>query len=98
MTGAVQMKKTFNLFLHKSELGAYQVFNSDMSEYLNGSVCLGSQDVEMEIPEVNINNLLIDKLETDVQKERAESQSRVNLLLDRISKLKAITHDVEVSV
>jgi len=53
-----------------------------------------TRQVDIDIPEFDATGLLIEKLEAEVQKERAESQSRVNILLERISKLKAITHEV----
>lgn len=54
-----------------------------------------TREVEIDIPEFDARGLMIEKLESDVKKERADSQVRVNILLDRISKLKCITHDVD---
>ena len=59
---------------------------------------LCSREVEMDIPEFDALGLMIESLEAGIKKERAESQSRVNGLLDRLSKLKAIGHDSEVVV
>lgn len=50
-------------------------------------------EVEADVPEFDIVSLEIDSLENSIQLERADSQVRVNLLLDRLSKLKAIGHD-----
>lgn len=55
-----------------------------------------TRDVEIDIPEYDARGMMIESLEASIQKERAESQSRVNILLDRVSKLKAITHEVAV--
>ena len=65
--------------------------NTDFSK---DRIWLGQQDVEIDWPEVDTRQLQIDALESQVKQERAESQSRVNLLLERISKLQAIGHEV----
>lgn len=57
-------------------------------------VLLGEAHVEINYPEVDTRQAQIDALEQKVEKERAESQGRINYLLDRISKLKAISHEV----
>lgn len=55
---------------------------------------IGTTDIEVDVPEFDIGSLEIIGLEKAIQKERADSQVRVNILLDRLSKLKAIGHDV----
>lgn len=55
---------------------------------------LGSQEVELDVPEVDTRQAQVEALEAEVKQERADSQVRVNLLLDRISKLQAIGHEV----
>jgi len=55
---------------------------------------LGSQSVMLSWADIDIEQARIDSLEAQVQAERAASQVRVNALLDRISKLKAIGHEV----
>ena len=57
-------------------------------------VLLGETHVEISYPEVDTRQAQIDALESKIEKERTDSQARVNLLLDRISKLKAISHEV----
>ena len=59
-----------------------------------GRVWLGQQDVEIDFPDVDTRQLQVEALEAEVKQERAGSQVRVNLLLERISKLQAIGHDV----
>lgn len=59
-----------------------------------GYKLLCSQEVEFDIPEFDARGVMIEALEAAIQEERAESQSKVNILLDRISKLKAIGHEV----
>lgn len=62
-------------------------------DLMKDKIYLGSTEVEIDFPDVDTRQLQIDALEAQVQKERADSQVRVNLLLDRISKLQAIGHD-----
>jgi len=59
-----------------------------------GRVILKEFEIEVDVPDLNTSQAEIELLETGIQKERADSQVRVNFLLDRISKLKAITHEV----
>lgn len=54
-------------------------------------------EVEADVPEFDLVSLEIDSLEKSIQKERADSQVRVSILLDRLSKLKAIGHDEPVN-
>lgn len=60
---------------------------------MDDKVWLGSQEVELDFPEIDTRQAQIDNLEAQVQEERGQSQSRVNLLLERISKLQAIGHE-----
>ena len=95
-------KQIFTLYICKdiSQFGAGKVhlndfdlsrpFGSKPSDY----ILLGKIDQEIDVPEIDVTQIQIDAMEKSVQLERAESQSRVNLLLDRISKLKAIGHSV----
>ena len=98
-------KQMFTLYIHKN-VGEYSggeisVHAFDMSKSYNGKpsnyVLLGTTEQEIDVPEINTDQLQIDALEACVQTERAESQVRVNYLLDRISKLKAIGHDAPVA-
>lgn len=77
--------------------GRREVFDCDLrgtSSCMKNRIWLGQQDVEIDWPEVDTRQLQIDALEAQVKHERAESQSRVNLLLDRISNLRAIGQEV----
>lgn len=66
---------------------------SQSQDMMKDKIYLGSTEVEIDFPDVDTRQLQIDALEAQVQKERADSQVRVNLLIDRISKLQAIGHD-----
>lgn len=96
-------KQTFTLYITQS-IAAYgggkvSVNDFDMSKSYNGKpseyILLGTVEQELEIPDIDLVAAQIDGLEKAVQVERAESQSRVNILLDRISKLKCLTHDAD---
>jgi len=97
-------KQIFKLYIHKNISdfgdGKISVMDFDMTKTFNGKpssyVLLGTVDQEIDVPEMNTDQLQIDALEACIQVERAESQSRVNIMLDRISKLKAIGHDASV--
>ena len=75
--------------------GATDVFDCDFRgnpSCMKDRAWLGQQDVELDFPDIDINQAKIDALEAEIQHERATSQSRVSLLLERISKLQAIGH------
>lgn len=57
-------------------------------------VYIGSQSVELSWADIDINQAQIESLERQVSEERAGSQIKVNALLDQISKLQAIGHEV----
>lgn len=61
-------------------------------------ILLGEVEIDIDYPEVDTRQFQIDALEAEVQKIRAEYQSQINLLVERISKLKAVGHDSEVVV
>ena len=95
------MKKLVTLHMYAKvgefdEEGATQIFDTDFRAFascMKDLIWLGSQEVELDFPEIDTRQAQIDNLEAQVQEERAQSQSRVNLLLERISKLQAIGHD-----
>lgn len=93
------MKHTVTLNLYEStdpwDYGRKQVNTvdfRDMPEIMDGKVWIGCQEVTIEWPEIDTTQMQIDALEAQVQKELADSQVRVNLLLERISKLKCLEH------
>ena len=90
---------TLHMYTRTAEFypaGNLTVFDADFRStpsLMKGMVWLGSQEVELDVPEVDIRQAMIEELEAQVKQERTDSQVRVNLLLDRISKLQAIGHD-----
>lgn len=69
---------------------------ADSTTSIIGTRLLKAVECEFDVPEFDLRAMEIDALEKSVECERADSQVRVNILLDRISKLKAIGHDSEV--
>ena len=65
-------------------------------DLMKNHIWIGQCKVEIDFPEVDTRQLQIDALEAQVKQERAESQSRINLLLERISKLQAIGHEEQM--
>lgn len=97
-------KQTFTLYITQS-ISQYSnkvsVNDFNMAKSYGGKpaehILLATVEQEFDIPDIDLVSAQIDGLEQAVKHERAESQSRVNLLLDRISKLKAIGHDAPVN-
>lgn len=94
------MKKLVTLHMYESTndwaKGTLYVDEYDMrnsKDLMRERVWIGQTEVEIDFPEIDTRQAQIDKLEAQVQEERAQSQLRVNLLLERISKLQAIGHD-----
>ncbi len=94
-------KKVFKMFICKSinpHFGGDIIISTfDHSETYGSRapdyVLLGTQEVEVDVPDVDTTQIQIDTLNEQIKTERAESQNRVNVLLDRISKLQCIAHD-----
>lgn len=66
----------------------------DESSALFSARLIKEVECEFDVPEFDLRQMEIDALEKCVTAERADSQVRVNALLDRISKLKCLTHEV----
>lgn len=69
----------------------------EMSHMKTEIVMLGETEVDIDYPEIDTTPLQVKAIEDAIQSERADSQVRVNILLDRLSKLKAIGHDAPVN-
>ena len=95
-------KQTFTMYITQSIAqyggGKVSVNDFNMAKASGGkpadNILLATVEQEFEIPDVDLTVAQIEGLKQAVQHERAESQSRVNILLDRISKLKSLTHEV----
>lgn len=85
------------LYLHwmtNEEGGKFCVVDADYS-CLDNWTLIAVKEVEFDIGEFDYRGAEVAHLEAVLDKVRAESQSRINLLLERISKLQAIGHEVE---
>lgn len=88
-TVTLHMYESTNFFNPgKKEVSGYDMRGID--SFMSGRIWLGTVDVEIDFPEVDTRQAQIDALEQRINKERAESQSRVNLMLEQISKLQAL--------
>ena len=89
----------FTLYMHVTThgfgKGGIQIYQFDSSEFahMKDQKMIKVFTVDVDVPELNLETLEIEGLEEELRKDRAESQSRQNILIDRISKLKAIGHD-----
>ena len=78
------------------EPGTITVFDCDMRNSptcMRDMVWLGAQDVEIDIPEIDTAAAQIDSLQDQIKQARTQFEQTQNLLLERISKLRAIGHD-----
>lgn len=77
--------------------GTITVFDCDMRKSptcMRDMVWLGVQDVEIDIPEIDTTSAQIDALQDQIKQARTQFEQTQNLLLERISKLRAIGHEV----
>lgn len=77
------------------EFGAISVRDFDPTPHPDFKLALISiHEIELDVPAFDIREQAIVVLEAEIQKERADSQAKINLLLERISNLQAIGHEV----
>lgn len=55
---------------------------------------ISTHEIELDVPAFDIREQAIVVLQNEIQKERADSQAKINLLMERISNLQAIGHEV----
>lgn len=89
------MKRIVKLFIARSthffaEEGNISVTHFDPSRHDADVVLLGTQEVEINIPEVDVNAIMITKLEGQIQAVRAKAESEVTQLKARIQEMLAI--------
>lgn len=76
--------------------GATTVYDcnfSDIPNFMKDLVYLGAQDVELDFPDIDTRQAQIEQLEKQIEAVELESRKAVNVLLDRISNLRAIGHE-----
>jgi len=88
-TVSVELK----MYLHVDADGSRELYASDMSKY-NCGACLGEITVIGTYEDIDKDprEAMIESLEKQVVDERADSQLRINGLLDRIGKLKCLEY------
>ena len=60
---------------------------------MDGWIWLGQTEVEIDFPDIDTRAAQIDHLENQIEAVEFESRQKVNILLDRISTLRAIGHE-----
>lgn len=84
------------MFLHAKADGSRALYDCDLSEWSESfGVCVGKVACTItyeDIEDADPRAALISKLEEQISKERADSQRKVNLLLDQISKLQCLEY------
>lgn len=91
------IKKT--IYLHHRVSGEKAEFYAGEQDFsvLEHYTLLATQEVEFNIGDFDGRAREIESVEKALDDFRAKSQSHINLLLDRLSKLKAIGHDAPVN-
>lgn len=91
------MKKNVTLYICQIVSGwmkdHMQVSDYDASQHDDNVVLLGTQVVEIDIPEVDINQIMIQKLQGQIQVVRAKSEAEVTRIQGRIQEMMAIGQD-----
>lgn len=93
--------QTFKMFMvvgtgtfNHGEVSVTKYAPGEKPDDMFGTRLIKEVECEFDVPEFDLRQMEIDALENCVQAERADYQVRVNILLDRISKLKCLTHEV----
>lgn len=90
------IKKTVYLHHHISEVGAeFTVREQDFS-VLDNYELIATKEIEFDAGSYDGREKEIEVVEKALEQVRANSQQQINILLDRISRLKAVTHEVAV--
>ena len=75
----------------------FRLFTCDMSgaDGFIGYACLGPVELVVDVPQIDPRAAMIAGLEQQIELERANSQLRVNALLDRLGKLQCLEYQPE---
>ena len=77
--------------------GTITVFDCDFrgnQTCMKNMLWLATHEVEFDIPEIDTTAAQIDSLQDQIKQARTQFEQTQNLLLERISKLRAIGHEV----
>lgn len=66
----------------------------DWEHTLGSCILIGEMEIDVDYPDVDTRQVQISALEVKLEKVRAESQATIDSILDRISNLKAVGHEV----
>lgn len=90
----------FTMYMHvkTSGYGKGQIqilpFDQTGFSHCKDQALLREFTIEADVPDFNLDDMEVNSLEKELHMERAYSQIRQNILIDQISKLKAIGHEV----
>lgn len=94
------MKQTVTLhivrFTGAMNSGAIEAWTSDRRQFdggLDNCIYLGAVETEIEVPEIDETLAQIEQIEKQIQRARETAEMKINYLMERISKLRAITHN-----
>ena len=88
-------QRTIKVYIHvgKNDLtNELVLFNQDVSEFLD-YIFIGTDDVIINIPVVDVNQDRIDALEKDAEKNRAEFSVKQAKIVEQIQSLRAIEYN-----
>ena len=98
------MKQKFKMFLNvgvssynegKFTLSSYNVDNLDIKH--RNEAMVREVEIEVDVPDViDVNALKLKALEEALERDKLDTYTRQNILVDQISKLKCLNHDVVV--
>lgn len=83
---------TIKMFVHSMKYGdGVTLLSSDMSEY--GYAYIGDVDISFTMPNVDPIQSMVNSLNAQIEKEKAEHHVKITQLEDEIQQLLAIGHD-----
>lgn len=91
------MKQNVTLYIHTYIngflKGDIRIYDFDAAANNDDAVIIGTAQVELDIPEVDINQIMIQKLQGQIQVVRAKSEAEVTRIQGRIQEMLAIGQD-----
>lgn len=92
-----QTTMTYYLHVRPGDDGQpiFALFSVDATKTIGEYACLGPVELSVDVPQVDPVAKMISSLERQIEAERADSQQRINILLDRLSKLQCLEHKPE---
>lgn len=93
------MKAKIKLYVHQMPGKEQTVEITDMTRHGWYGVCLGVREVEVEVEPFDVDPVaaMVSALEDRIEQERADSQQRINVLLDQISSLQCLEYQPDAA-